>query len=69
VTVLAASPHLRGLTELDLGNNPVGVAGAKALAASPVLANLKYLWIQEAQLTSEGEKVLRKRFGDVAQIT
>jgi len=65
IKALALSPHLKGLKELDLSNNDVGLAGAKALAASTVLKNLEQLWIQEANLTPEGEKILRKRFEDV----
>ena len=34
---LAASPHLAGLTTLDLYGNRIGEAGARALAASPYL--------------------------------
>ncbi len=65
VKALTLSQHLKGLKELDLCNNDVGLAGAKALAASTVLKNLERLWIQDAKLTSEGEKLLQKRFGDV----
>jgi hypothetical protein len=32
---LAASPHLTGLTTLDLDGNAIGEAGVQALAASP----------------------------------
>jgi uncharacterized protein (TIGR02996 family) len=38
--VLAASPHLGGLTALDLGFNEVEDAGTQALAACPGLAGL-----------------------------
>jgi hypothetical protein len=34
---LAASPHLAGLTTLDLYGNRIGEAGARTLAASPYL--------------------------------
>jgi uncharacterized protein (TIGR02996 family) len=61
---LASSPHLVGLKELDLSKNEISITGARALAESRTLRTLTTLWIQEANLTSEGEKVLRKRFGD-----
>ena len=40
-------------------------AGAQALANSKVLTNLKSLWIQEAHLTPDGDKLLHNRLGDV----
>jgi uncharacterized protein (TIGR02996 family) len=41
--VLAAFPHMRNLTMLDLGNNNIGSAGISDLATSPHLKNLTTL--------------------------
>lgn len=68
VKALASSPHLLGLQELDLSKNDIGLAGAQALASSPVLRTLKYLWLNEVELTSDAESLLRERFGEALQI-
>jgi Ran GTPase-activating protein (RanGAP) involved in mRNA processing and transport len=67
--VLASSPHVVGLKELDLSNNDLGVAGARALAGSANLRSLTSLWIQTGNLTSEGESLLKKRFGEAVHLS
>jgi len=47
----------------------IGLAGAEALASSPLLRTLKYLWLNEVELTSDAEKLLRNRFGDALQLS
>jgi hypothetical protein len=55
---LAASPHLAGLTTLDLGWNQIGDAGAQALAASPHLANLTELGLYNNRIGEAGAQAL-----------
>ena len=55
---LAASPHLGGLTALDLGYNEVGDAGAQALAACPGLAGLTELDLSLNRIGDGGARAL-----------
>ncbi|QJX00383.1 leucine-rich repeat domain-containing protein [Frigoriglobus tundricola] len=59
-----AETDLPALEEIDLTRIPCGPAGAKALAASPHLKNLKKLWISEEHIGLIGRETLLKRFGD-----
>jgi uncharacterized protein (TIGR02996 family) len=51
---IAGSPHLARLTDLDLGNNPLGPESGRALAASPHLRRLRKVRLAVAQLGDEG---------------
>ena len=55
---LAASPHLRYLTELHLCSDYIGNAGATALAASPYLRNLATLDLQFNEIDDAGARAL-----------
>jgi hypothetical protein len=65
---LAVSPHLAGLTTLNLAGNPLGVSGAQALAASPHLARLTSLDLAFCEVGDEGAQALRARFGDYVAV-
>jgi Ran GTPase-activating protein (RanGAP) involved in mRNA processing and transport len=54
VDELARCDALRELTSLDLGWNQIGPAGARALATSPVLANLEWLNLYHNDILDEG---------------
>jgi uncharacterized protein (TIGR02996 family) len=56
--VLAASPHLGGLTALDLGSNEVEDAGAQALAACPGLAGLTKFDLSHNRIGDGGARAL-----------
>jgi uncharacterized protein (TIGR02996 family) len=56
--VLAASPHLGGLTALDLGYNEVEDAGVQALAACPGLAGLTELDLSLNRIGDGGARAL-----------
>ncbi len=58
LAALAASPHLRNLTTLDLCYNKLGPEGARALAASPHLRNLTTLDLWHNDLGAEGAQAL-----------
>jgi uncharacterized protein (TIGR02996 family) len=59
VAALATSPHLAGLTSLDLGlNQRLGDAGALSLAGSPHLANLTTLSLGACGITDAGVEAL-----------
>jgi hypothetical protein len=55
---------LARLRRLQLTDNPVGDAGAVALAASPFLASLNELWIFCCRIEGKGMRALQERFGD-----
>jgi hypothetical protein len=55
---LAASPHLAGLSSLNLRNNDVYDGGARALARSPHLGNLRSLVLDCTGLGDEGARAL-----------
>jgi hypothetical protein len=61
---MAGSPHLSGLTALDLTGNRLGDEGARSLTESPHLDNLASLWVLGNGLGKEARAALRKRFGD-----
>ncbi len=52
--VLAASPHLEGLEELDLSGTATGPMAVAALARAPFLANLRSLDLGECPLGDAG---------------
>jgi hypothetical protein len=58
VEVLAASPYLASLTDLDLSVNQIGDAGARALAASPYLAGLTTLDLYGNSIGDVGAQAL-----------
>jgi hypothetical protein len=58
LAALAASPHLAGLRELDLGQNPVLDGGLHALAASRTLTALTWLSLYDAQVSDDGVAAL-----------
>jgi uncharacterized protein (TIGR02996 family) len=51
---IADSTHLARLTDLDLGNNPLGPEGGRALAASPHLRRLRKVRLAVTRLGDEG---------------
>jgi uncharacterized protein (TIGR02996 family) len=51
------------LRELGLTNNPITDAGATAIAESPNLTNLAFLNMTRTQVTRDGLRTLRNRFG------
>ncbi len=55
---LAASPHLRGLIDLDFTGNRLGEGGARALAASPHLGNLRKLALGATAIGDGGAQAL-----------
>ena len=55
---LAAWPAAASLQWLDISENKIPAAGARALAASPYLARLKRL-----NANSQGAAILQKKFG------
>jgi Leucine-rich repeat (LRR) protein len=64
IAAFATSAHLKSLEELDLSNCEAGISGARALAESEPLMQVKSLKIDSGYLTSEGEQLLRNRFGE-----
>jgi uncharacterized protein (TIGR02996 family) len=61
---LLTAPWIAQLTHLDLSNNAIGAAGARALAESPHLDNLVDLDLRQNQVPSKAARILRDRFGD-----
>jgi uncharacterized protein (TIGR02996 family) len=65
VRALALSPHLAGLTHLDLDYNPLSAAALQALAAAPGLNSLQALFLRcGRELTPAVKKRLVARFGE-----
>ena len=62
IKLLADSEHVRGLNVLDLSHNPIGEAGARALAESPHLEGLVELVLRGCDVGAV--KRLRDHFGD-----
>jgi hypothetical protein len=62
---LAASPLLSTVEGLNLSGNPIGLAGARALADSAYLNRLTSLQVGDANLPAEARDLLRERFGHV----
>jgi uncharacterized protein (TIGR02996 family) len=62
---VAGAPRLKKLRVLDLSNNGITDAGAKALAGSPHLGRLERLTLRGHRKTlgPKGRELLRKRFG------
>lgn len=58
IGALAESPHLAGLTALDLRSNLVGNAGAEALAASPHMRHLATLRLGGNNIAAAGTRAL-----------
>jgi uncharacterized protein (TIGR02996 family) len=58
MAALAASPHLRRLTSLNLSRNDIADAGAAALAGAPWLAGLRALNLVENGLSDAGAEAL-----------
>lgn len=58
VRAIAHSPHLAGLTELDLNDNPFGPGGAAALASSPNLRSLESLELGNCAIGPDGTGAL-----------
>jgi hypothetical protein len=56
--ILLDSPYLPQLASLQLGNNPLGDAGASVLAAHPALLHLERLSLEHAEITLEGVRIL-----------
>lgn len=54
IKALAKSPHIRGLTELDLSFTECGPDGAYWLSKAPFLAQLRRLGLHGAQIGREG---------------
>ncbi len=52
------------MKKLILSGNPIGLDGARALAESPHLAGLTSLQAWPNDVTPEGDKLLRDRFGE-----
>jgi uncharacterized protein (TIGR02996 family) len=62
---LARCSYLKGLLELDLAFNGIGIEGARALAVSPYLGNLEYLFLMgNAGIGDQGRLLLQRRFRD-----
>ncbi len=58
LAALCRSPHLAGLTHLDLGGDGVDDEGARLLAACPHLAGLTHLLLPRNGLTASGAQAL-----------
>lgn len=65
VKIIAKAPRLKHLITLDLSDNDITDAGAKALAASENLAGLQRLTLRGHRKTlgKDGREALKKRFG------
>jgi hypothetical protein len=75
IHAVAQSRYLSGLTHLELSRNPIGFEGARALAASPFLTQLKYLGVQliwnppwlppevDERDLEDARETLKRRFG------
>src|SRR5262249_14924515 len=65
VKTIAGAPRLKRLLTLDLSDNDITNAGAKALAASKNLTGLQRLTLRghRKTLTKTGRELLKKRFG------
>jgi carbon storage regulator CsrA len=61
--VLAASPHVTGLTELSLARNRIGYAGARALATSTSFGDELAIDLSGNPLGAIGVRILKDRFG------
>jgi uncharacterized protein (TIGR02996 family) len=61
---LLAAPWVRGLTHLELSNNPLGEKGADLLATADGLDGLVELNLQTTEIPAEAGDRLRARFGD-----
>ena len=56
--ILAGSPHLGRLRQLDLRYNPLTPKGAEALAASPSLGKLERLLLNREDVGQAGAQAL-----------
>ncbi|MBX9585185.1 MAG: TIGR02996 domain-containing protein [Gemmataceae bacterium] len=65
--VLAGSPHLDRLAELDLGNNPVGDVGFRAFLAAPGLRGLRRLVVPGVGVSPQTRAALARRFPGVVR--
>jgi uncharacterized protein (TIGR02996 family) len=65
--VLAGSPHLGRLAELDLGNNPVGDVGFRAFLEAPVLKGLRRLVVPGVGVSPRTRAALGRRFPGVVR--
>src|SRR5262249_23643192 len=62
------SPHLAGLTLLDLHGCAIGAAGARALAESPHLARLTFLDLGGNAIGADAAEAVRQRLGRAAPV-
>jgi len=62
---LAAAPSLGALDYLDLGGNPLGAAGARALCDAPFLPRDLTVVVRDSGLDEGDVEALRARFADV----
>lgn len=63
ITMLAQSRRMRHLRCLRLSDNAIGTAGARALATSPYLKQIRQLELGSVTLDEESFALLRQRFG------
>ncbi|VTR93019.1 Repeat-companion domain protein OS=Isosphaera pallida (strain ATCC 43644 / DSM 9630 / IS1B) GN=Isop_0391 PE=4 SV=1: LRR_6 [Gemmata massiliana] len=63
-----ADGRFGNLTELWLGSNQIGARGARALAASPHLAELRFLDLRNNTIDHAGRSTLRSRFGSKVKL-
>jgi uncharacterized protein (TIGR02996 family) len=67
--LVAGCRHLAGLRELEIvGGNVIGDEGARALAESSPLSQLRSLFLVDTAITPEGIGVLRARFGEGVKV-
>src|SRR5262249_45493281 len=58
--VLAGSPHLHNLRDLDLERQAIASGGLTALARAKVLAGMEYLRLEKNRITDKGLRSLAK---------
>jgi uncharacterized protein (TIGR02996 family) len=64
---LLRCPYLARLSTLDLRYDGIAASNVMLLAASPYLEHLDLLRVPSRQLTEQGQRLLRDRFGDRVQ--
>ena len=58
MVALASLPYLSELKHLELHDNNLGPAGARALASSPYLSQLTYIGLSYNEIGDEGAQAL-----------